>query len=184
KMVKISNELLEDEAAQPGLPDLLASMFARAMAETENYYFLVGTGSSQPQGAVTASGLGVRAASTSAITAGEIMDLYFSLANQYRTRPNVCWVMDDATEKVIRKIQATSSAGEFLFQVTPGGALEPDTLLGKRVWNASAMPDIAASAKVILFGDWEYYYIAERSGLVIDRNPYLYQANDQTGLFA
>jgi HK97 family phage major capsid protein len=184
KLVKLSEELAEDEAIAPSLPDILAGMFARAMAGTENTIFLTGAGSTEPTGAVTGGTKGVGAASTSAITAGEVVDLYFSLASQYRSRPGVCWVMDDKTEKVIRKIQATSSAGEFLFQVTPGGALEPDTLLGKRVWNASAMPDIAASAKVILFGDWEYYYIAERSGLVVERNPYLYQANGQIALFA
>lgn len=184
KLVKVSEELLEDEAAAPSLPDLLANMFARAMATTENTYFLVGSGSGQPQGAVTGGTMGVRCAATSAITAGEVVDLYFSLPSQYRERPNVCFVMADSTEKVIRKIQATASAGEFLFQVTPGGSLETSTLLGKRVWNSSAMPSIAASAKVILFGDWEYYYIAERSGLVVERNPYLYQANGQIGLFA
>lgn len=182
KLVKVSEELLEDSAVN--LDALLANMFAKALAETENYYFLVGSGSSQPQGAVAGGTLGVTAASASAITAGEVVDLYFSLPSQYRARPNVCWVMDDSTEKVIRKIQATSSAGEFLFQVTPAGTINPDQIMGRRVWNASAMPDIAASAKVILFGDWSYYYIAQRAGLVVQRNPYLYQATGQVGLFA
>jgi HK97 family phage major capsid protein len=33
------------------------------------------------------------------------------------------------------------------------------------------------------FGNWNFYALAERRGLTISRNPYLYQANGQIGIF-
>ena len=182
RLVKVTNELLEDSAFN--LEQILSGMFADAIALTENYYALRGTGSGQPEGVLAGGTLGKTFASASTIAAAEVMDLYYALSSVYRSNPTVAWVMADGTEKVIRKIQATSSAGEFLFQVTPAGVIDPNSLLGKPVFNSSQMPDIAASAKTIVIGDWSKFVIVERTGMTVSRNPYLYQANDITGFFA
>ena len=34
-----------------------------------------------------------------------------------------------------------------------------------------------------MIGNWSFYALVERSGLVVSRNPYLYQANGQVGFF-
>jgi predicted phage gp36 major capsid-like protein len=36
----------------------------------------------------------------------------------------------------------------------------------------------------VLYGNFNYYGIIEKPGLLIQRNPYLYMANGQIGLFA
>jgi HK97 family phage major capsid protein len=46
------------------------------------------------------------------------------------------------------------------------------------------MPALAATNKAALYGNFNYYAVAEREGLVVMRNPYLYQATGQVGLFA
>jgi HK97 family phage major capsid protein len=39
------------------------------------------------------------------------------------------------------------------------------------------------SGKPIVFGDFSQYAFAERQGIVVSRNPYLYQASGQVGIF-
>jgi len=178
KLVKVSEELLADSAVD--LTSFLAGAFAKSMAATENYYFVVGSGSGQPQGALTGATLGGTAASASAITPAEVMALLYTLPAQYRDRNSVSWVMNNETEGFIRAL----TGNPFLFAATPAGQLAPSNLLNKPVYNASDMPTIAAGEKVILLGDWSYYMIAERADLEIVRNPWLYQANGQVGFFA
>jgi HK97 family phage major capsid protein len=45
------------------------------------------------------------------------------------------------------------------------------------------MPAVADNNKSILFANLNYYALVERRGLTISRNPYLYQANGQIGIF-
>ena len=46
------------------------------------------------------------------------------------------------------------------------------------------MPAIAASAKTIAFGDFSYYWIADRQGRSFKRLNELYAANGQVGFLA
>jgi HK97 family phage major capsid protein len=42
-----------------------------------------------------------------------------------------------------------------------------------------------SSANIVLyFGNMNYYGVVEKPGMVIQRNPYLYMANGQVGIFA
>ena len=71
------------------------------------------------------------------------------------------WVLNDSTIKAIRKLK--DSQGQYLWQpsLTAGA---PDLLLGKPVRTSAYMPAIAADAKTIAFGDFSYYWIADRQG--------------------
>jgi len=178
RLAKVSEELLADAAfdlwGQVLLPD-----FAQAFAAAENAYLTTGTGSGQPQGVVTGAGVGKTTASTSAITADEVIDLYHSLGYLYRQ--NAVWMMNDATAGYIRKLK--DSDGQYLWQPGLAGG-QPDTLLGRPVITNNAMATIAASAKVILFGDLRYYWIGERAGITIQRLDELYAASCQVGFRA
>ena len=57
----------------------------------------------------------------------------------------------------------------------------PDTLLGRPVKTSAYMPVIAAGAKTIAFGDFSYYWIADRQGRSFKRLNELYAANGQVG---
>ncbi len=178
RLVKVSEELLDDSVFN--VAQVLMGAFADAQAQTENALFIAGSGSNQPQGILYGGTLGVTLASKDAITAAEVQDAYWSLSSLYRQdRDRVAWVMQDSTEKAIRKLQATSSAGEFLFQATPAGQIA-DNLLGYRVFNTIAAQAMGTlSNRVIGFGNWAYYTIVQNKGLVVTRDPYTSLATGQ-----
>ena len=174
RLIKVSDELLADN--QTNLEAYLNAALGRAWGLTENAIFLVGSGTGQPQGAVIGATKGKDAAANNAIAAGEVMDLYFSLTSPYRDGAVFC--MHGDVEAHIRSL----TGSPWLFLGTPQGSM--DSLIGKRVFNSGVMDTIGSSKKTILFGNWEYYALVERQGLVVQRNPYLYQATGQVGLFA
>lgn len=177
-VVRVSEELLAD-AVVDIWGNVLQPDFVNSMAATENYFFVVGTGSGQPQGILAGGSLGKQAASTSAITADEVIDLYHSLDPRYRER--AVWLMNDTVAAALRKLKDNN--GQYLWQ--PGlreGA--PDILLGRLVIIVSTMPNPAASAKPIAFGDFSYYYIVEREGLFVQRMTERYAEYGQVGFRA
>ena len=179
-LIKVSNELLNDSVFN--LEQYISKEFARRIGNKEEDAFFNGDGSGKPVGIFNSTGgaqVGVTAASTSAITADEIIDLFYSLGAPYRK--NAVWVVNDATVKAIRKLK--DGNGNYLWQpaLTSG---TPDTLLGRPVKTSAYVPTIASGAKVIAFGDFGYYWIADRQGRVFKKLSELYAATDQTGFVA
>lgn len=176
-LVKVSNELLNDTVFD--LEKYISKEFARRIGVKEEDAFFNGDGSGKPTGIFHSTGgaqVGVTTASTSAITADEVIDLFYSLAAPYRK--NAVWVVNDATIKAIRKLK--DGNGNYLWQpaLTSG---TPDTLLGRPVYTSTAVPTIASGAKVMAFGDFSYYWIADRQGRIFKKLTELYAATDQTG---
>ncbi|MGC7322692.1 phage major capsid protein, partial [Mycobacteroides abscessus subsp. massiliense] len=103
--------------------------------------------------------LGVTTAGATAITLDEIMDLFYSLKTPYRK--NATFMMNDATVKAIRKLKDNNN--QYLWQpsVTAG---TPDTILNRPIVTSAYVPTIAAGNKTIAFGDFGYYWIADRQG--------------------
>jgi HK97 family phage major capsid protein len=158
---------------------ILSGDFLQAFAAAENAAFTTGTGSNQPQGVVTGAGTGKTAASATAIIADEVIETFHSLDYKYRT--NAVWMMNDAIALVVRKL--TDGAGQYLWQPALAAG-QPSTLLGRPVINNSSMASsVTASAKTILFGNFDYYYIGDWENFSVDVNPYLYMANGQIGYF-
>lgn len=179
-MLKVSDELLND--AFFDLESYIAMEFARRIGAAEEEAFLTGNGISKPTGLLNATGgaeIGVTASSATAITMDEVIDLYHSLKAPYRK--NASFVINDATIKAIRKLK--DGQGQYLWQpsVTAG---TPDTILNRPVVTSQYMPTAAAGAKTILFGDFKYYWIADRQGRTFKRLNELYAANGQVGFLA
>ena len=179
-LIKVSNELLNDSAFN--LEAYITKEFARRIGTKEEEAFFVGDGSGKPTGIFNATGgadVGVTAASATAITADELIDLFHSLKAPYRK--NAVWLVNDSTVKAIRKLKDNNN--NYLWQ--PGlTAGQPDTILGRPVYTSSFVPTIAAGAKTIAFGDFSYYLIAYRQGRIFKKLSELYAANDQTGFVA
>ena len=89
--------------------------------------------------------------------------------------------MNDSTVKAIRKLK--DSTGNYLWQpsVTAG---TPDTILNRPVLTSSYMPEIAAGNKTIAFGDYQYYWIADREGRSFKRLSELFAVTGQIGFVA
>ena len=176
-MIKVSEELLNDSVFD--LESYIAKEFARRIGAKEEEAFFTGDGSGKPLGVLAATGgaeTGVTAASSTAITADELMDLFYSLKSPYRKK--AVWVLNDSTIKAVRKLK--DSTGQYLWQPSLVAGT-PDTLLGRPVKTSAYMPVIAAGAKTIAFGDFSYYWIADRQGRSFKRLNELYAANGQVG---
>ena len=179
-MIKVSEELLNDSVFD--LEAYISREFARRIGAKEEESFFTGDGSGKPLGVLAATGgaeTGVTAASATAITADELIDLFYSLKAPYRR--NAVWVLNDSTIKAIRKLK--DNQGQYLWQpsLTAGA---PDLLLGKPVRTSAYMPAIAADAKTVAFGDFSYYWIADRQGRSFKRLNELYAATGQVGFLA
>ena len=155
---KVSEELLADN--QYDLEGFLIRSFGQAIANAEEDAFINGNGSSKPTGILDATGGGqvaVTAASSTAITADEIIELVYSLKRPYRE--HAAFIMADSTLAKVRKLK--DGCGTYLWQASLTEN-EPDRLLGFPVYTSAYMPAIAAGNSVIAFGDFSYYNIGDR----------------------
>ena len=179
-MIKVSEELLNDSVFD--LQSYISREFARRIGAKEEEAFFTGDGKGKPLGVLAATGgaeTGVTAASATAVTADELMDLYYSLKSPYRKK--AVWVLNDSTIKAIRKLKDNN--GQYLWQpsLTAGA---PDMILGRPIKTSAYMPAIAAGAKTIAFGDFSYYWIADRQGRSFKRLNELFAATGQVGFLA
>jgi len=176
-IIKVSDELLQDSVFD--VESYIATEFARRVGDAEEAAFINGDGAGKPIGMLhdtNGAAAGVTAASATAITADELIDLVYSLKAPYRKRAR--FLFNDQTIKAIRKLK--DGNGQFLWQ--PGlQAGQPNTLLGYNYETSTHMPIIGAGAKPILFGDFSSYWIADRDGRSIQRLNELYAATGQIG---
>lgn len=157
--------------------------FARAFGIAEEQAFCVGTGSTnnQPTGIFTANGgtVGVTAAKTNEISVDEIISLVYALKSPYRR--NACFLMNDATVSMLRKLK--DGNGVYLWQPSVQAG-KPDHLLGYEIYTSPYVPTAAASALTIAFGDFKNYWIGDRAGRTMQRLNELYATNGQIGYIA
>lgn len=175
-LIIVSEELLNDSAFD--LEAYIKREFARRIGALEEAAFVNGDGIGKPTGVVQGASEGKVGATgqTTSVTADDLIDLYHSLKRPYRVRAT--WLMADSTAKAIRKLK--DKDGQYLWQ--PGlQAGQPDRILGRPVAISDNMPEMAASAKSILFGDFSYYWIADRQGRAFQRLNELYATNGQVG---
>ena len=173
KMVKVSEEMLDGDAV--GLEAYIASVVARASAAAENYYCSIGTGTGMPQGIVAgATASGITTAAATAITAAELISAMGTVESPYHNSSSG-FLMKGATKFYLQGL----TGNNFQFINTPAGG----DFMGYPAYIAPDMGGVASGQKSVVFGDFSMYAFAEREGVTLSRNPYLYQANGQVGLF-
>jgi HK97 family phage major capsid protein len=168
KIAAVPFELLQDSSVD--IEAFVQNRLMTRLSRITNTHFTTGTGSSQPNGIITAAGTGVTAAnSTSQVTAiiyDSVINLIHSVDPAYRALGNCRFMMNDASVKIIRQIKDGQSRPIFV----PGydgthGALPaysaPDTLAGYPIVINQDVAVMAAGAKSIAFGDFSYYYIRD-----------------------
>ena len=180
-MPKASQRLLDDSAfdVEGWLAEKIASRFIRS----ESAAFVNGDGVDKPKGFLlpakvpnatwtwgslgyVASGAAADFPTTNAVDC--IVNLVYALAAPYRA--NGTFVMNSKTAGAVRKMK--DADGRFMW--ADGLAVaEPPRLMGYPVLVCEDMPDIAANAHAIAFGDFAAgYTIAERTDLRILRDPF------------
>lgn len=195
-MPKASQRILDDSAfdIEGWLADKIATRFIRAEAAA----FISGDGVDKPRGILlppkvanaswTWGNLGFvttgAAADFAATNAADcLINLVYALGADYRA--NGTFLMNSRTTAAVRRLKDTT--GRFLW-VDGLQEGEPARLMGYRVLICEDMPDIAANAFPIAFGDFRAgYTIAERPDLRILRDPFsakphvLFYANKRVG---
>ena len=168
-LVDISNQMLEDSVF-----DLEAEMqgeFATQFAKGEGAAFISGSSINQPEGILTNSDVGETVSGAgAALQADGLISLVHAVKSEYGQ--NGTFVFNRSTLAAIRKLKDT--AGQYVFQagmmLTSG---VPNTILGSPYIEATDMPDVAANAFPIVFGDFsQAYTIVDRVGLSVQHDNF------------
>jgi HK97 family phage major capsid protein len=173
----VTNEAMQDMFID--LETWIRDDFGMAFAALEETDFVSGTGVKQPKGFLLDATKGVTAASSTAITADELIDLQHALKRKFRK--NATWLMNDATIKLVRKLKDEN--GQYLWQ--PGlKEGQADTLLARPLVTSDEMPLPEAGKQAIAYGDFKWYRILDRRGLYFQRLNELYAVSGQVGFLA
>lgn len=176
------------QATQTSLDDIffdaegwLNSEVAREFSSREGSAFTLGNGTNKPKGFLAydlvADGDKTRAfgklqrlvsGTAGAFTGDNLIDLIHSLKAGYRK--NARFMMTNLTVAYVRKLK--DSDGDYLWR--PGLELgQPSSLLSYGITENEDMPDVAADANAISFGDFKRgYTIVDRIGTRVLRDPY------------
>lgn len=180
---QVSTELLKDSGVD--MQGYLAAQAGRALGIKFGEEIVVGDGSGNPNGIVTASSAGVTGAAAIAgglgaqETAGRgvdyLIDLQHSVLAPYRKSPACGWLMSDATAAIVRKLKTTEGMYVWQPSILAG---QPDLLLSKPVHIDTNVADMAADAKSIVFGDFSRYFVRIAGGIRFERSDDFAFAND------
>nr|DAG19018.1 MAG TPA: major capsid protein [Caudoviricetes sp.] len=178
-MIKVSDELLNDSVFN--IEQYISKEFGRRIGTKEEEAFFIGDGTGKPIGVFNKTGgadIGVTAATTS-ITFDDVMDLYYSLRAPYRNKAT--WLLNDSTVKAIRKLK--DGNGNYIWQPSVREG-EPDRILNRPYRTSIYVPELAAGNRVMAFGDYSYYWIADRQGRSFKRLNELFATTGQVGFLA
>jgi len=155
--VQMSTEASQD--ATFGVARYVADQLALAVGTAISNVLVNGTGTTEPTGLFHAATVGVTGTATNHLpTAGEIVDLYFSVGASYR--PNAAWIMNDATYAHVRKL--TDTTGQFLVDSLGGASNE--TLMGRPVLTDPRVATAGTAVKSVYFGDVERNFCVRMAG--------------------
>ena len=160
-MVKVSHQLLQDSAFN--LDAYLAESLGNRIARAQNAHFTSGSGSSQPQGFITGGTSGLTAASATAVTAQEVLELIHSVDKSYRNSASFAVMANDNSVAALRKLGIGSSNDYPIF--TPGLNGSPDRIFGVPVHVNNDMADISTGSKSIAAGDFSKYVVRNAGGI-------------------
>ncbi len=173
--------LLEDSAVD--LDQWITAEVEAVFAEQEGTAFVTGNGASRPTGFLhydqVAEGAwewgklgfiatGAAGAFPASNASDVLIDTVYALKAGYRQ--NASWVMNRRTQAAIRKLK--DADGNYLWQ-PPATAGARAMLMGFPLVEAEDMPDVAADATPIAFGDFRRgYLVVDRTGVRVLRDPY------------
>jgi HK97 family phage major capsid protein len=151
KIILVSWELLNDSAFS--IEGLVADIAGERLGRIKNTHFTTGDNSGKPQGVVTFATSGKTAASATAITYTELIDLEHSIDPAIRV--NCRYMFNDVVLQALRKLQ--DSTGRPLWQagITAGA---PDTINGRPYTINQDMAVMTTGNKTVLFGDFARGY--------------------------
>jgi HK97 family phage major capsid protein len=155
RMVRVSFQLLQDSAFD--LDAWLPRKLGERIARRENRAFTVGTGAGEPQGVVTGALVGrtTAAGQLTSVTYDDLVFLEHSVDVAYRNERSA-YMFHDLTLGALRRLKDADGRPLWQPSLTAGA---PDTFNGRRYEVNNHMPQMGASARSVLFGDFTAGYI-------------------------
>lgn len=153
--LRISLELATDSDFD--IEDVIGRLLGERLGKIANLQLTTGSGSSAPNGIVTASTAGKTAAATAAVTWDECLDLEHSVDPAYRSSPMARYMFNDSTLLALRKLK--DGDGNYLWQSGNVRAGVPPTFNGHNYSINQAMASLATGNRTILFGDFSKYFV-------------------------
>ena len=150
-LLKLSEEFAID--ADFDLRKYISERMGKSFARTEDGASVNGNGTDEPYGLLHDTEGAETGATAPELTYDSALALFFSVEPEYRA--HATWLMNDRPALTLRKLK--DEAGNYLWDGST------DTILGKPVRICNDMPDIAAGAKPVLFGDFSFFWIIDRS---------------------
>lgn len=141
--------------------DFIVNQMAEEIASFLEKELLNGT-SGKATGALSTT-TALTAASATAITADELIDLQSKVKQVYQS--GACWTMHPDTFTAIKKLKDGNN--RYLLQDDVSGEF-PYRLLGKPVYLSDNMPTIAAGAKAVLYGNYSGLSVNMRENISIE----------------
>lgn len=164
-LVQLSRELIEDSGVD--ILAFLATQTGNALGFKVNNDLTVGSGSSQPNGIVTAASSAVTGTTSGpTFSADNLIDLAYSLDGAARRLPGVGWMMNTSSLGAVRKLKDNN--GAYIF--SPALADGNDRVLSYPVFENPAMASNASATKSVIFGHLPSYYVRMAGGLRLDRS--------------
>lgn len=175
-----TQQILDDAEIDLGV--FLANEVQSEFAIQENKAFISGDGAKgKPYGLLTYAEGGtnankhplgaikvVKSGNANDITVDSLLDLVYDLPQSYSQ--NAVFMMNRKTLAKVRKLKDTT--GNYLWQPSLQAG-QPSTLLGYPCYEVAEMPDVAANALSIAFGDMKRaYMILDRKGVSVLRDPF------------
>lgn len=178
--IKVTEELLYDNAFN--LENYILTQFGKALSNAEEDAFINGTGVGQPLGILAETGgaqVGVTSASSTKVTADEIINLVYSLKRPYRK--NAVFLANDVCVAELRKLKDNN--GQYLWQPSLQAG-EPDRVLGYKIYTSPYFPVPSAGGTAVAFGDFSYYNIGDRGTRSFAELKELFAGNGMIGFVA
>jgi len=179
KMVLVSVELMQDNSIN--LANFLGEALGTRIGRITNNHFTTGAGTTLPKGIVTAatSGKVGLTGETTSLIFDDLVDLEHSVDPAYRQ--NGRFMFHDKTLAALKKIKDSQQRPLFL----PGLSVNaPDTILGYPYTVNQDMPQMAANAKSVVFGDLSKYIIRDVLGITLLRLDERYAEFHQVAFLA
>jgi HK97 family phage major capsid protein len=177
-LIQASAELLEDSAFN--LAAVFGSMLGERLGRGTAEHYATGDGSGKPTGVTIAAAEGIVAASATAITFDEVIDLIHSVDPAYRRFSSFGMAFHDTTLQALRKLK--DSQGRYLWEPSLQVG-EPDRIFGVPYVIDQDMPTIAdgVNSRIIAIGAMEKFVIRDHAAVRFYRLEERYRELDLTG---
>jgi len=180
KKVQATEEFMMNQATN--FDSWISQVLARAEAVTENAIFTTGTGTGQPQGVEVGATAGNTVTTSAVLVPADFSALIGQLGSGYNVPSECGFLMQNATKWYAKGL---SSSTQFAFNPTPAGG--PSDFFGYTAWvddELDAYTVASSSGHSLLFGNFNFYAVGEKPGMLVQRDPYTNMGTGVVNIYA